>query len=101
MIDDWHRQKTSGGKDDVAAEQFEEPDQTSLSSLPALHLESVRTDSNYERIVAERIVANDPQKDIHSLAMLTPADQYEKNLEFFRKIVEDFRYVPAEQKSPQ
>jgi hypothetical protein len=79
MIDDGHRLRTSRQKDDAADEHFDDPDQTSLSPLPALRLKSVRTDSNCGRIVAEQMVANNPQKDIvYRLVMLYACRQLGK-----------------------
>jgi len=64
MIDAWHRLPSSSQQDDVSDEQLDEPEQMSLSSLPALDIKSVRTGSDSGKIIAQQIIANNPHKDI-------------------------------------
>jgi len=101
MIDAWHRgSKEESEKSPDFAQQFNEPEQTTLSSLPALHLKSARTERESGEIIVEQIIANNPHRNIvYSIMIVTPADQYEKNEKLFKEIVEGFRYAPADQRS--
>jgi hypothetical protein len=77
-------------------QQFNEPEQTSLSFLPALRFTSARTERESGRIIVEQIIANNPDKDIvYSIMIITPANQYEKNEKLWKEIVDGFRYVPS------
>jgi len=97
LVEAWLRVKTSSQKnDDVAEEQVFEPEQRSLSSLPALHLKSIRNDPHSGRIVTEAIIANNPHEDIvYYITLISPADQYEKNQKLFKEIMNGFRYIPS------
>jgi hypothetical protein len=101
MIDAWHRRsKEDSEEKSNFKQQFDEPEQTSLSSLPALRFKSARTERESGKIIVEQIIANNPDKDIvYSITIITPADQYEKNEKLFKQIVEGFRYAPASQRS--
>ena len=99
MIDAWHRLKEDSERDPNSDQQFNEPEQTSLSSLPALRFKSAKTEQS-ERIIVEQILAINPDKDIvYEIMIITPTDQYEKNEKLFKKIVDGFRYAPAGQHS--
>lgn len=96
MIDAWPGEKTSSQNDDVKDDQLDEPAQTSLSFLPALHLKSVRTRADFGKIVCEHIIANNPHKNIvYSITLISPADQYEKNRKLFKELLDGFRYIPS------
>jgi hypothetical protein len=99
-IDAWHaRLKEDREKNPDFDQQFNEPEKTFLSSLPALRLTSSRTQRESEKIIFEQIIANSPDKNIvYSIMMITPADQYERNEKLFREIMEGFRYT-ANQRS--
>ena len=100
MIDAWHRLKEDSERDPNSGQQFNEPEQTSLSSLPALRFKSARTEPESGRIIVEEIIAKNPDKDIvYSIMIITPTDQYEKNEKLFKEIVDGFRYAPAGQHS--
>jgi hypothetical protein len=101
IADHWSQQQREDGDRVHATDlQLDPPQQTSLSSLPALHLKSARTELESGRMVFEVIIANNPDKDIvYSIMMITPADQYEKNEKLFKEIVDGFRYAPAGQHS--
>jgi len=102
MIDDWHRRKEDSERDPDSDQQLNEPEQTSLSSLPALRFKSARTKPESARIITEQIIANNPDKDIvYSITIVTPADQYEKNEKLFKEIVDGFRYVASEHTANQ
>jgi len=101
MIDAWHRRlKEDGEGNPDSDQQLSEPEQTSLSSLPALRFRSARTEGETGRVISEAIIANNPDKDIvYLIGMSTPADRYEKNEKLFKEIVDGFRYTPAGQRS--
>lgn len=76
--------------------QLEPPEQTLLSSLPALHLKYSRTEEHGE-LIYEETIANNPHLEIvYHVGMVSPADQYENNAKVFKAVVRGFSYVPAE-----
>jgi hypothetical protein len=76
--------------------QLEQPEEASLSSLPALHLKLTRTEINHGRLIVEEVIANNPNKDIfYVVGMISSADQYDKNQNLFNRVVEGFSYVPS------
>jgi hypothetical protein len=78
--------------------QIDQPEQTSLSSLPAFDLKLARTEPEAGRMVYEVIIAEDPDKDTaYQIGLVTPADQYTKNEKLFKAIAEGFRYAPSKQ----
>jgi hypothetical protein len=81
--------------------QIDPPVQTSLSSLTAIELKASRTQPNHGRLIYEVIAAKTRDNYAYVLGMVTPADQYDKNEGLFKAIVDGFRYVPSEQRSPQ
>jgi len=96
LIDDWHRLRTSSQNDDTNDEQFDGPERTTLSSLPALHFKLVRTDRYLGKIIIEQIMANNPHKDIvYSITLISQVEKYEGNRKLFKKLVDGFRYVPT------
>jgi hypothetical protein len=77
--------------------KIDHPEETSLSSLPALHLKVTRTEPNSGKLIYEWIIANNPHKGIvYTVGMASPAAQYERNQQLFKAVVEGFRYIPAE-----
>ena len=97
IIDDWHRRsKEDSEKTPDSDHQFNELEQTFLSSLPAFRFKSARTERMFGKIIVEKIVANNPNKPIvYSITMITRADQYEKNKKLFNQIVRGFHYTPV------
>jgi len=76
---------------------FDQPEQTTLSSLPALHLKVTRTELDYGRLIAEELIASNPENSIvYLIGMVSPVEQYEKNLKLFKAVVDGFRYVPKD-----
>jgi hypothetical protein len=77
--------------------KIDPPEETSLSSLAAIHLKVVRTEPGRGKLVYEEVIANNPHKGIvYSVGMVSPAAQYERNQKLFKAVVEGFRYIPAE-----
>lgn len=101
IADHWSQQQREDSERVHATDlQLDPPQQTSLSSLPALHLKSARTELESGRMVFEVIIANNPEKGIvYWIMMITTANQYEKNERLFKEVVDGFRYTPAGQHS--
>jgi hypothetical protein len=75
---------------------IDQPVQTSLSSLTAIHLKASRTEVDHGEMIYEAIIANNPRKEIvYVIEMVSPASRYEKNHELFKAVVEGFSYTPA------
>ena len=103
LSDDWMK----GERDDTERIhatnlEIDEPDQTTLSSLPAIHLKLARTEPEAGRMIYEVIVAERPDRDIaYVIGLVSPADDYDKNQKLFKAIVDGFRYVPSSQAARQ
>ena len=103
FFDDWSKTWRRNSERIHAADlQIDEPEQTSLSSLPALRLRVARTEPEAGRMIYEVIAATGPGKDFaYQIGLATPADDYEKNRKLFKAIVDGFRYVPSSQTAKQ
>jgi hypothetical protein len=75
---------------------IDQPVQTSLSSLTAIHLKASRTEVDHGEMISEMIIANHPRKEIvYVIEMTSPASHYQKNQGLFKAVVEGFSYTPA------
>jgi hypothetical protein len=97
LFDDWSKIERQDSERIHATDlRIDEPEQTSLSLLPALHLKLARTEPEAGRMVYEVIVAESPGKDIaYQIGLVSPVDEYEKNQKLFKAIVDGFSYVPS------
>lgn len=98
MADKWaQNQREDSDRVHATDLQLDPPEQTALSSLPALHLKMARTETESGKMIQETVIANNPDKGIaYVVGMVTTADQYDKNQKLFKAIVDGFRYVPSE-----
>lgn len=76
--------------------QIDPPEQTTLSSLTALHLKKAWNDRDQGKLIAEAVIADHLDKDtVYEIGMISPAEQYEKNHKLFKELVDGFRYIPS------
>ncbi len=74
---------------------FSQPEQISIASLPAIRLKASWTERDKGNLIGESIVANNPEKNVvYQIAIVSPANRWEKNRKLFETLVENFRYVP-------
>jgi len=96
MADHWSRYQKEDSEGIHATDlQIAQPAPTSLSSLNAIHEKATRAEPNRGTMLQEVIVAKSPDEYVYAVGMITPADQYEKNLKLFKAIVDGFRYVSS------
>jgi hypothetical protein len=94
----WAQSRTEDSERDHSTDlQIDPPLQTSLSSLPAIQLRATRTKLDEGKLIYEEVDAKSADNYVYSIGMITPADQYTKNQELFKAIVDGFRYVPSRQ----
>ncbi len=105
MIDSWKQSwNTDDKKEDIekgriTALQFGQPEQTSLGSLPALRLKATWTEADQGKLISDQIFAYNPEGTIvYEIAMICPANRYEKNLKLFNALIESFRYGRGRQR---
>jgi hypothetical protein len=98
MVDGWIQEvKQDSGRIHATGLRLDQPEQTSLSTLPALDLKMTRTESGHGKLIYEQIVATSPEKNIvYVVGMVSPASSYEKNRRLFQAVVEGFTYVPSQ-----
>ena len=77
--------------------KIDQPEQTLLDSLPAIHLKVSRTEPDNGKMIYEHIIANTPKKDIvYFVSIISPAFRYEKAHQLFEEVVAGFHYIPTE-----
>lgn len=100
IIEGWKQSWDVGIKEGrTSALHLDEPEQTSLASLPAIRLRASWSERDEGDLIGESIVANNPEKSIvYQIAIVSPADRWAKSRKLFETVVGSFRYVPNETK---